>query len=33
MWFALLESTSGTTPNSDWIMWVLIGVIVVAFIA
>ena len=32
MWFALLESTSGTTPNSDWIMWVLIGVIVVAFI-
>ena len=33
MWFALLESTSGTTPKSDWIMWVLIGVIVVAFIA
>ena len=33
MWFALLESTSGTTPNSDWIMWVLIGVIVVAYIA
>ena len=33
MWFALLESTSGTTPISDWIMWVLIGVIVVAFIA
>lgn len=33
MWFALLESTSGTNPNSDWIMWILIGVIVVAFIA
>ena len=32
MWFAMLENTSGTTPNSDWIMWVLIGVIVVAFI-
>ena len=28
----MLENTSGTTPNSDWIMWVLIGVIVVAFI-
>lgn len=33
MWFAMLENTSGTTPNSDWIMWVLIGVIVVGFIA
>ncbi len=29
----MLENTSGTTPNSDWIMWVLIGVIVVGFIA
>ena len=33
MWFTMLENTSGTTPNSDWIMWVLIGVIVVGFIA
>ena len=29
----MLENTSGTTPNSDWIMWVLIGVFVVGFIA